>query len=178
MTDLLPVPALDSLPEMPWKEKLAYLTFKFLQAPQIECPLEHEFKDGQYIRNIAIPQGTLFIGRPHKLGHIVELLSGSVLHVTQQCRRIVAAPFLMTTAPEYQVCALALTDITARTVHPDTGERDIEALETALFGSIQSMKELGEAVDTRLRKRLYERDSSSGSGSGSGGGHRYSGCWI
>lgn len=178
MTDLLPVPALDDLPEMPWSEKLAYLTYMFLQAPQIDCPLEHVFEDGKYIRNIAIPQGTLFIGRPHRIGHIVQLMSGSVLHVTENCRRIIPAPFSMTTSPEYQVCALALSDITARTVHPDSGERDIEALEVALFGSIEAMKEIGEGVHLKLRKRIYERDSSSSGGSGGHWGSRYGGCWI
>lgn len=178
MTDLLPVPALDDLPEMPWHEKLAYLTYMFLQMPQFECPLEHVFEDGKYIRNIAIPQGTFFVGRPHLVGHIVQLMSGSVLHVTENCRRVVAAPFSMATTPQYQVCALALTDITARTVHPDIGSREIEVLEAHWFGPVQAMKELGEDVHNRLRKRLYERDSSSGSwsgGSGSGGNRL---CWI
>jgi hypothetical protein len=168
MTEPLPVPALDALPDLPWKEKLAYLIFKFHEAPQVECPLEHVFEAGLYIRRIAIPKGTLFIGRPHRVGHMVDLLSGSVLHVTERCRRIVHAPFSMTTTPQYQVCALALTDITARTVHPDCGMREVEALEKHWFESIESLKELGQEIDQQMRKCIYERDSSSSSGSGGG----------
>jgi hypothetical protein len=175
---LLPVEPIDSLPEMPWAEKLAYLTFQFHQLEQIECPLEHSLEEGSYIRRIAIPKGTFFIGRIHKLGHVVELLSGSVIHVKEKCRKLVHAPFSMKTSPGDQVCALTLTDITARTVHPAEGCADIEALEKLYFETTQSLCDLGEKVDHRLRKRIYERSSSSDWGSGSSWSGRYSLCRL
>jgi hypothetical protein len=135
----------------------------------MECPLQHSFEDGNYIRSIAIPKGTLFVGRIHRLGHVVELLTGSVIHVREHCRRLVHAPFSMTTSPGDQVCALTLTDITARTVHPAGGCSDIEELERVFFETTQSLCEAGEKVDQQLKRRLYEC---------SGGGDRgISGSW-
>lgn len=171
---LLPVEPMDSLPSMPWSDKLAYLTWKFLKLEQADCPLQHSFENDQYIRRIAIPKNTLFIGRIHKVGHQVDLLTGTVIHVRESCRRIVSAPFTLHTKPGDQVCALALTDIAARTVHPADGCRNIEALEEKYFGTTQSLKDQGEQVHQRLTQRLYhECHSSSGRSSSSSGGRRY-----
>lgn len=159
---------IDELPELAWREKLAYLAFVFHSMPQIECPLEHTFEDGNYIRTIAIPKGTLFVGRIHRLGHGVELLTGSVIHVREHCRRLVHAPFSMRTAPGDQVCALALTDITARTVHPAGGCTDIDELERLFFETTQALCESGEQVDQKLKRRLYERSGSGNWHSGGG----------
>lgn len=179
MTELLPVEPIDSLPAMAWADKLAYLTFSFHQMEgQVQCPLEHSFEDGLYIRTIAIPKGTFFVGRIHRLGHVVDLLTGSVIHVKEKCRRLVHAPFTLTTSPGDQVCAMTLTDITARTVHPADGCDDIEALEARYFETAQSLIDLGEQVDERLRKRLYERSSSSDWSGRGGWGGRYSLCRL
>ncbi len=173
MNDLLPVPLIDDLPDMPWTDKLAYLAFKFSLMPQVECPLEHSFDDGNYIRTIQIPRGTLFVGRIHRLGHLVELLTGSVLHVREHCRRLVHAPFSLTTSPGDQVCALTLTDISARTVHPAHGCTDIDELEKTFFETTESLCLAGQAVEELMRRRLYERDSSGGSWGGGSWGGRY-----
>jgi hypothetical protein len=171
---VFPIAPLDDLPQLSWPEKLAYLAFKFHSLPQVECPLEHSFEDENYIRRIAIPKGTLFVGRVHRLGHVVELLSGSVIHVREHCRKLVQAPFSMTTSPGDQVCAWALTDITARTLHPAGGCSDIEELERVFFESTQSLCEAGEKVDQQLQRRLYEFNRSGGSWSGGDWRHRYS----
>src|SRR5581483_11424565 len=113
-TPWYPIEALDniqSVEPIAFAEKLAYLIYRFHEMPQIECPLEHEFADGKYTRRIQIPRGTLFIGRPHRMSHQILLDRGSVIHVTERCRRLINAPFSMTSSPGYQVAALALTDI-------------------------------------------------------------------
>lgn len=173
---VFPIGPIDELPPLSWPEKLAYLAFKFHSMPQIECPLEHSFEHENYIRTIAIPKGTLFVGRIHRLGHGVELLSGAVIHVREHCRRLVHAPFSMTTSPGDQVCALALTDITARTVHPAAGCTDIEELERVFFETTQSLCASGEQVEQKLQRRLYECGGSSNwhIGGGWGGGVSHS----
>jgi hypothetical protein len=149
-----PIPCLDNLQAsqvpLAFAEKLAYLVYRAKQLPQVECPLTHFFEDGKYVRYIKIPKGTLFIGRPHRFAHRIELLQGSVIHVTQRCRRLITAPFSMVSSPGYQVAALALTDIEARTVHEDTGERDVEVLEHRLFGSMDELLSLGASIEQRL----------------------------
>lgn len=174
--DLLPVPAIDELPDMPWRAKLAYLAYMFHGEPQPECPLEHILERGQYIRLIAIPKGVTFIGRAHKIGHQVDLLTGSVIHVRENCRRIIHAPFTLHTKPMDQVCAQTLTDITARTVHPDLGMTDIQELERIFFETTDELKSLGQKVAQHVRKRIYERSSSSDRGRGGGRSGRLIHC--
>lgn len=129
---------------------LAVLTVKFLELPQQECPVEHLFEDGHYYRTMKIPAGALFIGRPHRQGHKVELLEGQVVLVHPEKRELRQAPDFMHTIPGYQTVFQALTNVVGRTVHPDSGERDIDKLEDGIFESLESIKALGQEVMKRL----------------------------
>jgi hypothetical protein len=80
----LTVPELEGLN---WQDKLAYLVYQFSQIPdQIDCPVAHSFVGESYIREMRIPAGTLFIGRPHTHGHLVQLVEGSVVVHTHAWR--------------------------------------------------------------------------------------------
>lgn len=147
------IPTWDHLPDLTWKEKLAYLTFKLLEQPQTECPLEHIFEDGTYIREMRIPAGTLFLGRAHRYGHECQLVSGIVLQVTETGRRVVEAPFTVHTTPGYHMVMFTLTDIVGRTVHPHTGDKNTQRLEDDIFESVESLKDLGSIVHQRLESK-------------------------
>lgn len=146
---------LDQLPSvLSWKERLAYLTVKFLELPQQACPVEHVFKDGHYYRTMRIPAGALFIGRPHRHGHRVDLIEGQVILIHPQVRELRRAPDSMQTVPGFQTVFHALTDVVGRTVHPDTGERDIDKLEEGIFESLDSIKALGVATAHKMQGLL------------------------
>ena len=136
--------------EWSWKEKLAYLTVKFLEFPQTECPMEHRFENGHYYRTMRIPAGTLFIGRPHKVGHEVQLLEGQVALLYPTHQEIHTAYDSMHTVPGYQTVFHALTDVLGRTVHPDTGERDLDKREAEIFEPVDELIALGHTVRKRL----------------------------
>jgi hypothetical protein len=144
------VPNWDQL-DLPWSEKIAYLTVQFLKLPQTECPVKEIFEKGLYIREMTIPAETLFLGRTHTHGHEVQLLSGSVIHITPEGRRQIDAPFSVHTTPGYQMVAFIITDVVCRSIHPNpTESRDGNALENDAFGSLDSLKELGNTVTKRL----------------------------
>ena len=136
--------------ELTWKEKVALIGSEFLERTQIECPVEHIFQDGMYIRRMTIPKGTLFIGRPHKKGHRCQLDGGSLIQFTEagQIERFPGDS--LQTVPGYQVILYAITDVVGSTVHPDSGERDIEKLEAEIFESKESFAELGMSVRKAL----------------------------
>lgn len=146
------VPVWDQLPELTWREKIAYLTAKFLELSQIECPVEHSFEPGVYIRQMRIPAGTLFLGRAHLKGHGVELLSGSVIHIQPTEERVVREPpFKVMTVPGYHAVFYAITDVVGRTYHPNLRDsRDVDALENEAFESVEILKALGQEVTRRL----------------------------
>jgi hypothetical protein len=149
--EIVSIPLIDQLPScLTWKEMLAVLTVKFLDLPQQDTPVEHAFKDGHYYRTMKIPAGSLFIGRPHRVGHQVDLLEGQVFLIHEQSRQLRTAPDSMRTVPGYQTVFQALTDVVGRTVHPDTGERDVDKLEDGIFESLDSIKALGHEVMKRL----------------------------
>jgi hypothetical protein len=151
MNELLSVPHWDNLPELSWKEKVAYLTVEFLKFPQVDCPVEHIFGNGWYIREMHIPAGSLFLGRAHMHGHEVQLISGSVVWITPGGRKIVEAPLIVHTTPGTHIVVYADTDVIGRTVHPNpTDSRDTEALENDIFESLDTLKELGMQVHQRL----------------------------
>jgi hypothetical protein len=142
-----------------WAEKLAYLTHRFnglVEVPvQERCPVKHIFEAGVYIREMFIPAGLLFIGRPHRHGHRCELVSGSVVHIAENGEVVREAPFEVTTQPGYQMVLRALTDVVGRTYHPNpTESRDEAALELEAFHPIDEMMQLGADVERRAAERL------------------------
>lgn len=81
--------------DLTWKEKLAYLGFKFAAASEgdsARVTLKHIFEPGMYIREMTIPAEMLFIGRPHLLGHRCELVSGRILLISENAKTHIVKP--------------------------------------------------------------------------------------
>lgn len=146
------IPRWDQYPTLTHREKVAFLTAKFLELPQTECPVMHLFENGVYIREMFIPQGTLFLGRAHIHGHRCELVSGSLVQILpDNSRRELEAPFAVTTAPGFHMVIYALTDVVGRTIHPnESEERDTDKLEAQIFEPLETLKALGDQVAQRL----------------------------
>lgn len=151
MSDVIPL--LDR-PDLTWKEKIAYIAFQLKEMDsKVEAPLQHLFEPGMYIREMALPADAVVVGRPHVHGHRVELVSGKVLHITERGKLIVDAPFELHSNPGDQIVAYAITDIVARTYHPNPNEdRDIEKLENEWFHPADPVLELGATLHARLTR--------------------------
>jgi hypothetical protein len=118
---------------------------------QTECAVEHRFEGQLYVRDMHIPAGTLFLGRAHRHGHVCQLLEGAVIHLSEQGRHRVEAPFEMFTTPGYHMVLYTLTDCLGRTVHPNPqGSTDTDALEADIFEPVDTLKELGSEIHKRL----------------------------
>lgn len=149
------IPAWDSLPEMSWKDKVSYLTHLSLQTAQIPAPLEHLFEDGNYVREMRLPQGALLTGREHLLGHEMQLIEGSVIVAAPDGKFEFDAPATMHTKPGFHAVVYALTDIVARSVHPNPeGLRDIEQLEAKWFGNSDDVIARGAVIQQLIQQRL------------------------
>lgn len=145
------IPQWDQLPDLTWKEKIAYLTHQFLTMEQTGCSVTHSFHGDLYVRDISIPAGSLFIGRAHRHGHVCQLLEGAVIHITEQGRRVVEAPFEMMTTPGYHVVLHALTDCKGRTVHPNpAGILDLDVLDAEYAEPVEALRALGEQIQQRM----------------------------
>jgi len=151
-SDVPLVPVWDQHPQLSWSDKVALLTYKFMQLEQTGTGLEHIFEEGKYIREVKIPAGTLIVGRIHKVGHITQLLEGSVLLIGPDGFRMgVQAPYEIKTGPGFQMVCFTLSNIVARTVHPNPDDlRDIDILETQIFESPVELIRRGEQIERSL----------------------------
>lgn len=149
------IPAWDSLPQMSWKDRVSYLTHLSLQTPQISSPVTHMFEDGNYIREMRLPKGALLTGNEHLLGHEMQLLEGSAVLAAPDGKFTFHAFASMHTKPGFHAVAFALTDIVARSVHPNPeGELDIEKLEAKWFGNGADVIARGLEIEQLMMSRI------------------------
>lgn len=140
--------------DLTWHEKLAYLAHRWAPVtdmPVEACPVKHSFESGTYVREIFVPAGTIFIGRPHRTGHRIEGVSGRVALYINGVRFDFDGHFELHTKPGTQIAAHAITDHVARTYHPNPSEsRDADECEAAAFLPADEVLRLGSAVGRRL----------------------------
>lgn len=145
------IPQWDQLPDLTFREKVAYLGHFFLSMPQSECPVAHTFGNKVYIREMRIPAGTIFLGRAHLKGHECSLIEGAAMWITPEGRREVHAPLTVHTTPGTHMVLYTLTDIVGQTVHPNPTEaRDTDALENDIFEPFETLAQLGASLHLRL----------------------------
>ena|SRR6267378_5131410 len=143
--------AWNQLPDsLTWQEKAAYLSWRVSQLPQAPMPVTHLFEGGQYIREMLIPAQTVFLGRVHRVGHQLQLLEGEVILCLPTGPVHKRAPECMQTCAGFQAIAFTLTDVRVRSLHPDTGERDIPTLEASLADSADAQIAWGASIQQRL----------------------------
>lgn len=136
-----------------WNDQLKYLIAEGQTVVQdkTECPVKHYFEPGMYIRQMTIPDGTWFIGRPHLVGHRCVLVTGTLKLITERGSSIKHPGDEMTTVPGYMTALFALSDVEAWTYHPNpTESRDVAALEAEIFQSLESIIE--DVVQMKLLK--------------------------
>lgn len=100
--------------------------------PQVECPLEHHFAPGLYLRQIFMPADTVVIGRIHKTEHFNILVQGACLIVHDDgSREELRAPKVFVSKAGVQKTLYVLEDMIWMTTHV-TEETDMEMLDSML----------------------------------------------
>jgi hypothetical protein len=99
------------------------------QMQEVDCPLQHSFIDGVYVRTIFIPAGTVIVGKIHKHSHANILSKGEVSVFTEDggLERL-KGPLTMTSPAGCKRAVYAHTDTTWTTIHR-TDETDLEKIE-------------------------------------------------
>ena len=100
-----------------------------------QFPLTHHFAPGMYLREIAIPAGSLLVGKIHKAAHLVVLLTGALrLYTEAGGLQDVHAPAILVSPPGAKRAALALEETRWITCHPNpTDTQDLAALEAEII---------------------------------------------
>lgn len=97
--------------------------------PEQECPLQHSFIDGVYVRTIFIPAGTVIVGKIHRHSHANILSQGEVIVFTEDGgMEHLKGPITMVSPAGCKRAVRALTDTTWTTIHR-TDETDLNKIE-------------------------------------------------
>ena len=110
-----------------------------LTLPPVECPVEHIFGPGIYIRQVFMPAGSIVMGHSHKHESLNMVLSGKRALLENGIRREVAAPYVFTGSVGRKL-AYVLEDCVFQNIFA-TEETDIERLEDMFVEKSQAYME-------------------------------------
>lgn len=98
----------------------------------VECPLDHFFADGVYVRQMTAPGDTLIVGHEHRFNHVCVLLKGRITLATPDGVTVLAAPLTWVAKPGRKVF-YTHEETVLQNIFANAGdERDIEKLEDVL----------------------------------------------
>ncbi len=98
----------------------------------LECPLQHEFEDGKYIRSIFIQAGKYIIGKIHKQEHPFVVHFGKILVSANGGKKweLIEAPYKGTTTPNTRRIGYALEDTVWSDYHDNIDNtKDLKLIE-------------------------------------------------
>lgn len=135
--------------ELTFKQKVAYIGHELAKFEQIDCPLEHFFAPGVYVRSIFMPSGSIVIGKIHRTEHLNIIEQGSVMLIGEDgSREILSAPCTFVSKAGVQKVLQILEDCRWKTVHVNaTNETDIPTLEAMLAEPIPDAPQIEEGRD-------------------------------
>lgn len=111
------------------RQKLYALQEAAATLPEVDCPLQHSFIDGVYVRTIFIPAGTVIVGKIHKHSHANILSKGDVVVMTEGGgREHLTGPLTMVSPAGCKRAVYAVTDTIWTTIH-STDETDLSKIE-------------------------------------------------
>ena len=107
------------------------ITKEFMEHPQVECPVTHNFAPDIYIREIFMPADTVVIGHKHLTEHFNVILKGKCRVMIGDVVEELTAPCTFISGAGSQKIVNVLEDCIWQTVHsnPDNA-KDIETLES------------------------------------------------
>jgi hypothetical protein len=101
----------------------------------VDCPLQHEYIDGVYVRKGLIPAGTVIVGEIHATEHIVIIVTGRILVVSEEGgRKEFVAGDMFVSGPGTKRAGYALEDTICINVHTNKeNDRDLDVLKAKLI---------------------------------------------
>lgn len=127
---LTPINFVELTPQNPSKAQIQDLQSALIP---IRCQMpeaEHFFAPGMYGRRFTMPAGMLVVGKIHKHAHLMSVIKGRAIIVSEFGRELVEAGHVTVSPPGVKRVVLALEDVTFLTIHhnPDDVE-DLTQLE-------------------------------------------------
>ena len=126
--------ALDLLPKEPTREAVLRLQAHLATLPQVETEPVHYFAPGMYGRELAIPAGTIMVGKIHRHQHITILLSGTATINTDKGMETITGPHTWISQVDAKRALVTHTDCVFFTCHLNQSDtQDLDVLEAELI---------------------------------------------
>jgi hypothetical protein len=126
-----------------------------LNMPQVDCPVQHFFGPGIYIRQVTLPAGIIAIGHAQKFEQLNIMLTGEVALIDNGEVKLLKAPKVFMGPPGKKIGYIKETTVWLNVYATD--ETDIEKLEDLLFEKSDSFKQ-AESSKEELQKEDTVRD--------------------
>lgn len=101
--------------------------------PIIDCPVNHRFTDGMYVREIFMPRGAFITSKIHKTQHQYFILKGKVIVWIDGVEQTIEAPYIGTTEPGTRRVLFVIDDCIWATSHPNPDNETLEELEEKII---------------------------------------------
>lgn len=124
-----------------------------LNLPQLDCPIQHHFAPGVYIREMFAPKGALVLGHAHKTEHLNILVCGRIRLLMGDKVAEMQAPCTFVSKPGARKLFYMLEDVVFSTVHA-TIETDVDRLEDQLIEKSDVWKQA--QLEAATKKLLTE----------------------
>jgi hypothetical protein len=114
------------VPHTDMREKVERLERILENAPQVECPLRHQFAPGLYAREMIVPAGTIATGAVHKTEHLTIVVGHCLLTTDEGAEEFVGYHSFVS-KPGTKRAIHAIQDTMVTTLHV-TQETDLDKL--------------------------------------------------
>jgi hypothetical protein len=110
------------------EKQLGTLYSAAVAQPQVKCEEKHHFGPNIYIKEVTMPAGALIIGKPHRMEHLCNMVSGRMLILQDDgSKKELVAPMTFMAKPGRKV-AYIIETVVFQNIY-STPETDIEKLE-------------------------------------------------
>lgn len=118
--------------------------------PVVECPVEHIFTNGTYVRKTFMPKGSLITSKIHKTQHTYFVMQGSAIVWIDGIEQKIEAPFVGITEPGTRRVLLIMEDCLWCTSHPNPDNENLEQIEERIIE-----KHDNPYLSLEIKKRLF-----------------------
>jgi hypothetical protein len=133
-----------------------------LSEEQVDCPVQHYFGPGIYIREVFFPAGIYVMGHAHKKPTMNILLKGKMAVMVNGEARVIEGPYIFNSEPGRKL-AYVIEDCVFQNLHA-TEETDLEKIEEIFIDKsdawkskqieVQQMNAIDQAVRLHLERKM------------------------
>ena len=124
------------------QDKVNTLYTAAVAQPQIQCEEKHHFGPNIYIKEVTMPTGALIIGKPHRMEHLCNMVSGRMMILQEDgSTKELVAPMTFMAKPGRKV-AYIIETVVFQNIY-STPETDIEKLENMCVDNSKPLLEGG-----------------------------------